>query len=115
MGYKVSLWVMAALYILAGGNHFWHPAMYISIMPRLFPASSFGILVSISGIFELACGLLLLPASTRRFAAWAIIALLIAVFPANIQMAADFWERHDPYTWLALLRLPVQGVLIWWA
>lgn len=59
--------------------------------------------------------LLLLPAATRRIAAWSIIVLLIAVFPANLQMAINYYNIHHPALWVALLRLPLQVVLVWWA
>lgn len=72
-------------------------------------------LVYISGLFEILLGLLLLPELTRSWAAWGIIALLIAVFPANIQMMLNYYHRHLPGLWLTIVRLPLQGVLIWWA
>jgi uncharacterized membrane protein len=106
---------MALLYVAAGINHFIHPRMYISIMPHFLPSVSYGPIVAITGVCELFLGLLLLPNMTRPWAAWLIIALLIAIFPANIQMTIDFIRRHSPYTWLAWLRLPLQAVLIWWA
>jgi|SRR5580698_6179172 uncharacterized membrane protein len=113
--YKISLGAMALLYLVAGINHFVHPNMYISIMPRFLPESSFQPLVAISGIFESLLGLLLIPLTTRNIAAWGIITLLVIIFPANIQMAIDFTRRHNAFTWLTWLRLPLQGLLIWWA
>ena len=106
---------MAALYIVAGINHFVHPAMYIAIMPSFLPVSSYNALVVISGVCEILFGLLLVPPPTRRLAAWGIIALLLAVFPANIQMAVNFYREQSPQTWLAYLRLPLQILLIIWA
>jgi uncharacterized membrane protein len=113
--YKISLWVMAVLYVVAGINHFVRPGMYVSIMPRFLPESSYRPLVAISGVCEAVFGILLIPTATRPIAAWLIIALLIAIFPANIQMAIDFTRRHNPYIWLIWLRLPLQLVLIRWA
>jgi uncharacterized membrane protein len=115
MIFKALLWLMAALYVVAGINHFVHPAVYIAIMPSFLPVSSYSALVVISGICEILFGLLLLPPPTRRVAAWLVIALLLAVFPANIQMALNFSREHNPDTWLAYLRLPLQIVLIIWA
>jgi uncharacterized membrane protein len=106
---------MALFYVAAGINHFVHPKMYVSIMPHFLPESSDRPLVAISGILEVVFGLLLIPPATRNIAAWGIVALLIVIFPANIQMTSDFTRRLDPYTWLAWLRLPLQLVLIWWA
>ncbi len=113
--HKISLWVMAGLYVLAGINHFVRPGMYVSIVPRFLPESSYRPIVYVSGVCESVLGLLLIPAVTRPMAAWLIIGLLIVIFPANIQMTIDFTRRHNPYTWLTWLRLPLQLVLIWWA
>lgn len=109
----ISLYLMSGLYIAAGINHFWHPAMYEAIMP---PSLGWHRgLVIISGVIELLLGVLLLFPQSRRPAAWGIILLLIAVFPANIQMAINYYQHQHPLLWLALLRLPMQVLLIWWA
>jgi uncharacterized membrane protein len=107
------LYLMAALYVLAGLNHFRSPRTYIRIMPHYLPWHLQ--LVYISGVCEVIFGLMLLHPVTRVYGAWLIILLLIAVFPANIQMAVDFYHKKNPYLWLALLRLPMQLLLIWWA
>jgi uncharacterized membrane protein len=113
VGKKVGVCIQAFLYTLAGINHFWHPALYKQIMPHWLPWHDG--LIALSGICEILVGLLLLSSVTRSLAAWLIILLLIAVFPANIQMTVDYMHRHDPHTWLTILRLPLQFVLIWWA
>lgn len=110
---KISLYLMALLYTAAGINHFVHPEFYIKIMPPWLPAHKE--LVFISGVFEVVLGLLLFFPATRRLAAWGIILLLIAVFPANIQMMLDYKAENNPKLWIAILRLPLQPVLIWWA
>ncbi len=104
---------MAGLYIAAGLNHFRKPKMYLRIMPDYIPAHL--TMVYISGVAEVVLGALLLLPATRIWAAWGIIILLILVFPANIHMAIDFYARKNPYLWIALIRLPLQFVLIWWA
>ena len=104
---------MAAIYIIAGINHFWNPEIYINIMPPWLPEHN--LLVAISGAFEIVLGVLLLFPSTQRQAAWGIILLLIAVFPANIQMMINYWNESNPMLWIAILRLPLQIVLIRWA
>jgi len=53
--------------------------------------------------------------ATRITAAWLIIILLIVIFPANIQMAINWSKNKNPKLWIAILRLPFQLVLIWWA
>lgn len=104
---------MSLFYVAAGVNHFWHPAFYHTIMPHWLPWHNE--LVFISGVFEILLGLLLLFSSTRRFAAWGIILLLVAVFPANIQMMINHWNESNPKLWISILRLPLQLLLIWWA
>ena len=107
-----SLWriLYGVFFILAGSNHFFHAASYVKIMPSYLPWPAE--LVAVSGFFEIALGLLLCIPATSRWAAWGLIALLIAVFPANIQMALhpNLYPAFNPvFLWL---RLPLQGVLI---
>ena len=104
---------MALLYVAAGINHFINPDIYLNIMPPYLPQPN--MLVYISGLLEILLGLMLMPRLTRRAAAWGIILLLIAVFPANIQMAINYGQINHPGLWISLLRLPLQLVLIWWA
>ena len=82
-------------------------------MPRWIPWHK--LIVSVSGACEIILGLLLLPVATRSLAAWGIIILLILVFPANIQMLLNFRRKKSRYLWVAILRLPLQFVLIGWA
>jgi uncharacterized membrane protein len=110
---KVSLWLMVLLYFAAGINHFVSTSTYISIMPAYVPWHLQ--MVYISGVCEILFALLLIPASTRRFAAWLIIILLIAIFPANIQMAINDWNANNMQHWATVLRLPLQILLIVWA
>lgn len=109
----IGLYIMSLLYTAAGIYHFVKPRMYVKIMPAWLPAHLQ--LVYISGLAEILLGLLLLPAGTRSFAAWGIIALLIAVFPANIQMMLNYYHKNLPGFWITLARLPLQAALIWWA
>lgn len=109
----ILLYIMASGYVMAGIYHFVNPKMYKRIMPTYLPWHV--PLIYISGICEIAFGLLLIPESTRPVGAWLIMALLIAIFPANIQMAINFYQRHKPTLWIAILRLPLQAVLIYWA
>jgi len=110
---KISLYVMAVFYICAGINHFWHPFDYVKIMPSYLPYQT--ALVYISGVCEIICGVLLIPASTRKLGAWLTIALLIAVFPANIQMMLNYYYSNNPGLWQTIVRLPLQIFFIWWA
>lgn len=104
---------MATLYVAAGINHFWHTEMYTAIMPPWLPAPV--ALVYISGVLEVFFGLLLLARFTRRLAAVCIIMLLIAIFPANVQMMVNYARLHNPYLWATIVRLPLQALLVWWA
>lgn len=93
----------------AGLLHLVVPKPYIAIIPKALPASWARGLVYASGVAEIAGGLALLPRRSRRAAAWFIGALLVAVFPANVEMALD---RPGVLT---IARLPLQAPLIWWA
>lgn len=104
---------MAVLYAAAGINHFINPDFYKKIMPPYLPWHY--TLIYSSGVCEIVLGALLLPERTRPWAAWGIIALLVAVFPANVQMLLDYQRDQHPYLWIAMLRLPLQLLLIWWA
>jgi uncharacterized membrane protein len=104
---------MALFYIAAGVNHFVHPGGYRKIMPPWLPLHEQ--LILISGIAEILFASLLLFRVTRRLAAWCIISLLIAVFPANIQMMLNYYHENNPALWVTIVRLPLQIALIWWA
>lgn len=108
-----SLYLMACLYIAAGINHFRSPRFYYKIMPSYLPYPY--TLIYISGIGETILGILLLFKKTRNFAAWGLVVLLIAVFPANIQMLVNYIHTNNPQLWIAVVRLPLQLPLIWWA
>jgi uncharacterized membrane protein len=106
-------WALGILFIVAGSAHFVRPDVYVRIMPPYLPWH-LG-LVYLSGLFEIVLGILVLVPRTRVPAAWGLIALLIAVFPANAHMALNpqLYPRISPI--LLWLRLPLQGVLIAWA
>lgn len=112
----VLLFLLAFAMIGAGVMHFVEPAPFERIMPAWLPAHT--ALVYISGAFEILGGVGLLVPATRRFASLGLVALFIAVFPANINMAIHEIQL-DPANpmpvWAMWARLPVQGVLIAWA
>ncbi|MEO5681048.1 MAG: DoxX family protein [Chitinophagaceae bacterium] len=108
-----GLYIMSLLYIAAGIWHFMRPRSYMKIMPPWLPWHLQ--LVYLSGAAEILLGILLVPESTRVMAAWGIIALLIAVFPANIQMTINYFHYNNPMKWITVARLPLQIVLIWLA
>lgn len=106
-------WIFGIAFMLAGVNHFLRPQFYLQMMPPVLPAHLF--LVYLSGVFEIALGILLLIPRFQRIAAWGLIALLIAVFPANIYMAVNAASFPDFSATALYLRLPLQFVLIAWA
>lgn len=107
------LYLLSGFFIFAGISHFLRPQMFLDIMPRFLPYPLE--LVYLSGACEILFALLLAVPATRHMGAWLLILLLIAVFPANIQMAVTFYKESNPYLWVAVLRLPLQFVLILWA
>ncbi len=95
-----------------GTMHFVKPDFFLKIVPPYLPLPE--VLVSVSGICEIVLGLLLLVPRYSHLAAWGIIALLIAVFPANVYL----YRNQDivPASPLVhLVRLLLQGVFILWA
>lgn len=107
-----SRWLLAVLLVAAGVLHFVRPGMYLRIMPPYLPWHLE--LVYLSGVAELVLGLLLLVPRYRRRAAWGVIALLVAVFPANVHLYQHQEIVPGPPL-VHLLRLPLQAVLILWA
>lgn len=108
-------WLLAAVMVFAGVMHFVSPRGYVKIMPGWLPAPK--ALVAISGLFEILGGVGLLIPATQRFAAWGLIALFVAVFPANVNMAINripLGKKPMP-TWALWARLPLQAVFIAWA
>lgn len=104
-------YALVLLFVGAGVLHFITPQTYLRIMPPGLPAP--GLLVYVSGAFEILGGVGILARRTRRLAGWGLVALLVAVFPANVYMALIHEQLHVP-GWLAWARLPLQGLLIWW-
>ncbi len=104
---------LAALFLAAGAMHFLLPAAYQRIVPSYLPHPQ--ALVLISGACEMLGGAALLLRFSRRIAAWGLVALLIAVMPANIQMALDHAHWPKIPEWALWLRLPIQVPLIAWA
>ncbi len=108
--------LLALFFILAGANHFRTPEIYLGMMPPWLPAPE--LMNTISGAAEIFGGVGLLIAATRRAAGWGLIALLIAIFPANIHVALQGHMPGTDFSPLALwLRLPFQAVfiaLVWW-
>jgi uncharacterized membrane protein len=114
LGVTWSRLFLAMFFAFAGLMHFVKPEPYEAIVPTWLPNAR--LLVLLSGIFEILGGLGVLHPATRRLAGWGLIALLIAVFPANVQMLHLGYVNHSPTLWKAALwlRLPLQLPLLWW-
>jgi uncharacterized membrane protein len=108
--------LISALFVGAGALHFIRPGIYDSIVPRwvapgLFPSARSVTLLS--GAAEVAGGLGMLLPATRPAASWGLALLLLAVLPANLNMA-QHPDRFGLPAWALWARLPLQPLLIWW-
>ena len=107
-----SLFVAVGVFFIgAGVFHFVRPAPYLAMMPPWLPQPN--ILVAVSGLAEIAGGIGVLLGRFRRLAAWGLIALLVAVFPANLHVALHGWPGMDFPRWVLWVRLPFQVLFIW--
>lgn len=113
---SIAALVLGAAFVVAGANHFVNPGFYVSIMPAWLPYHRE--LVLLSGALEILGGAAVFVPSLRQRAGWFLIALLVAVFPANVNMAMqpETFSSVSPLSLYA--RLPLQALLIagtWWA
>ena len=109
---KLSLALLAMFFVLAGLNHFLHPKAYLAMMPPYLPLP--GVLNLISGAAEILGGIAVQIPQLRRVAGWGLIALLIAVFPANVHVALHGWDGPSIPAWVLWFRLPLQVALVAW-
>ena len=109
-----ALLLASVFYIGAGMMHFIRPESYLKLMPPFIPWHA--ALVQLSGLCEILGGLGLLHPKTRRMAGWGLVALLVAVFPANLYMATNPVEAGAAAMspMIRWGRLPLQALLIWW-
>ena len=110
---KLVLFGLAAFFINVGVDHFVNPDFYLNIMPPSFPLHAEA--VYISGFFEVVGGICLLIPRLRKIAGWGLVALLIAVYPANIYMAITPQAFPDIPVTLLYVRLAFQFVFFYWA
>ena len=109
---SLSRIVLGGFFLAAGALHFIKPRPYESIMPEALPAHRE--LVYLSGVAEMAGGAGVLADPARRVAGWWLIATMLAVFPANINMAVEaqrFDDIPEPLLWA---RLPLQAAIVYW-
>jgi uncharacterized membrane protein len=114
MAQAIGAVLAAIFYVAAGALHFIDTDAYLRIMPPYIPRHLF--MVRLSGICEILGGLGLLIPRTRRAAAWGLVALLLAVFPANIYMATNPVDAGAASIAPVLRwgRLALQPLLMWW-
>lgn len=106
-------YLLCMFFVFAGVMHFINPDFYLKIMPPYLPWH-LG-LVYLSGVFEIVLGIMVIIPKYTRIAAWGLIALLIAVFPANIYAAMNPQIMPDVPPIAQWIRLPFQLVFIAWA
>ena len=110
---KLSLLALSAFFINIGIDHFVNPEFYLTIMPPMMPLHLEA--VYISGFFEILGGLGLLISRFRKISGWGLLALLIAVYPANIYMAITPEAFPDIPIYALYLRLALQFLFFFWA
>lgn len=114
---RIGRVVMGALYVVAGAGHFVLTRAFEGIVPDYLPAHR--ALVMVSGVAEIAGGVGVMLAARYpalgRAAAWGIVVLLVCVFPANVWMVQHPERFAGVPVWAMWVRLPLQGVLMWWA
>jgi uncharacterized membrane protein len=113
-GRGISILLLSLLFVISGTLHFVRLQRYQGIIPGWVPRPS--LIVQLSGAAELLGGISLLIPVTRAVAGWGLIAILVAVFPANIEMLRQAHAAGAWWIWQAALwmRLPLQGLLMWW-
>jgi len=113
ISYIVFKYLLGILFVFGGIAHFTKTEFYLKAMPDYLPLHEF--IVYSSGVLEIILGLLLLINKTTRKAAIGIIVLLIAIFPANVNMYFNHTDFPDMSETSLLIRLPIQLLLIAWA
>jgi uncharacterized membrane protein len=106
-------WPLAAVMVGVGLLHFLRPEAFVRIVPDYLPAP--GALVMVSGVFEILGGVGILLAKVRRLASYGLVALYLAVFPANVNMVVHPELGGGIPPWVLWARLPLQAALIAWA
>ncbi len=111
---NVSRKLLAGFFVASGVNHFVSPRFYRAIVPPSLQHDAKR-LVEVSGVAEVLGGVGVLLPRTRRLAGVSLIALLLAVFPANLYMASAPERFKRVPRWALYARLPLQPLMIWWA
>lgn len=111
----VNRFLIGLIFVVMGSLHFWKPSIFVRIIPDFIPGHK--AMVYISGVAEIAGGIGILLPQFREAAAWGLLLLLVAVFPANINMAVQAIQKAGFLSWYSvamIIRLPLQFVLMYW-
>ena len=111
---NLSRKLLAGFFVASGVNHFVSPRFYRAIVPPRLQHDAKRV-VEVSGVAEILAGLAVLPVRTRPAAGAGLIALLAAVFPANLYMAREPERFKRVPRWALYARLPLQPLMMWWA
>jgi uncharacterized membrane protein len=111
---SISRKLLGAFFVGSGVNHFVAPRFYRAIVPPQL-ADDAKLVVEVSGVAEVLGGVGVLLPRTRRVSGVALIALLAAVFPANLYMALEPERFSRVPRWALYARLPLQPLMMWWA
>ena len=106
--------LLAAFFVGSGVNHFVMPRAYERMVPPRLQEDA-GTVVAVSGVAEIVGGLAVLPSRTRPLAGPGLVALLAAIFPANLYMARAPERFRKVPRWALYARLPLQPLMMWWA
>lgn len=107
------LYLMAAIYIIAGLMHFIRPKMYMRILPGYLPGHK--LLVNFTGLAEIILGVALCFITTKEIALYLIIAMLVFFLPVHFHMLFDKRASMGLPKWVLILRIPFQFALMYWA
>lgn len=108
----VALLGIAAFFLGGGIAHFMFSPFFVAIVPDYIPTPA--LMVAISGLGEILGGIGMLMARTRKIAGVALLLLVIAVFPANLNMAQHPEQFAQIPTWVLYARLPLQLLILIW-
>jgi len=111
--YPWHLYLMAAIYIIAGLLHFIRPQMYLRILPSYLPGHKW--LVAFSGILEILFGIGLCFSETKNIAIYSVIAMLLFFLPVHFHMLFDKKAAMGLPRWMLIWRIPLQFALMFWA
>lgn len=114
MSKKIVIASMSLFYFAAGIYHFINPEFYIQIVPSFITEKEF--IVAVSGLSEIILAAFLLFKETRKIASILIILMLfLFLFLVHFPMVLDFYDHGNSLLWLAIIRIPIQFALIFWA